>query len=153
MARTAPPCNKDCEHCPYPGCVWDGLDYDDYREQDARDRELTQTAAQKKNAAWCLAYYAAHREVIAAKRRAYREANREKIRAQQRAYREAKKRSVERMPHEDWVQWYRELLTRSGPDLWDLIFDYMVDDDDINDVDLCRLSAEFTPVGGTSREV
>lgn len=138
MGRTAPPCNKDCEHCPFPDCVWDGLDCDDYREQDARDRELTQTAKQKK---------------AAAQRRAYYEANREKVNAQQRAYREAKKRSVEHMSHEDWVQWYRELLTRSGPDLWDLIFDYMVDDDDINDVDLCRLSAEFTPAGGMSREV
>ena len=88
--RTLPPCNKDCEHCPFPDCVWDSLDYEDYKELAALDKDLTRTPEQKKIAAQRRAYYETNREKIAAWQRAYREANREKIAAQQRAYREKK---------------------------------------------------------------
>lgn len=57
----SPPCDKDCKHCKFPDCVWDGLDYDDYKEQAQRDRELTSTPERVK---W------------AAQKRAYREAKR-----------------------------------------------------------------------------
>ena len=71
--RTLPPCNKDCEHCPFPDCTWDGLDYEDYRELEALDKDLTRTPEQKKIAARKRAYYKANRERIAAQQRAYRE--------------------------------------------------------------------------------
>lgn len=52
----APPCNKDCEHCPFPDCVWDGLDHEDYKELAALDKDLTRTPEQKKLAAQQRAY-------------------------------------------------------------------------------------------------
>lgn len=33
-------CDKQCEACPYPDCINDEMDLDDYREADARDRAL-----------------------------------------------------------------------------------------------------------------
>lgn len=76
--RTLPPCDKDCEHCQFQDCIWDGLDYEDYKELAALDKDLTRTPEQKKVAAQQRAYYEANREKLAAQKRAYREANREK---------------------------------------------------------------------------
>ncbi len=33
-------CDKRCEVCPYPDCINDEMDLDDYREADERDRAL-----------------------------------------------------------------------------------------------------------------
>ena len=51
MGNTAP-CNKDCFHCKFPDCIWDGHDHESQR-----------------------AYREANKEKIAAQQRAYREAN------------------------------------------------------------------------------
>ena len=83
-------CNKDCFRCPYPDCVCDALDADDYAE--AREREellRPKTARQKALAAYKKAYYEANREQLVAKQKAYREANREEIAAYKKAYYEA----------------------------------------------------------------
>lgn len=71
-------CNKDCLCCPYPDCILDGLDADDYREARARDKELFATPEQRKIAAKRRAYYEANKDEIAAYQRAYREANKTK---------------------------------------------------------------------------
>ena len=71
-------CNKDCLRCPYPDCILDGLDADDYREARERDKELFATPERRKLAAYQRAYYEANKDEIAAKRRAYREANKKK---------------------------------------------------------------------------
>ena len=90
----APICNKDCLHCPYPDCINDDLDYEDYKAASELEREiiLPRTAKQRKVAARKKAYYEANREKVAAQHKAYREANREKVAAQQKAnqkYRES----------------------------------------------------------------
>ena len=92
MNRRGPACDKDCFNCKFEDCIYDELDAVDYAESSRLDKELTQTAEQKKLAAQQRAYYEANREKIAAQQRAYREANREKIAAQQRAYYESKKK-------------------------------------------------------------
>ena len=77
-------CNKDCLHCPYPDCINDDLDYEDYKAAAQIEREiiLPRTAKQRKVAAQKKAYYEANREKVAAQHKAYREANREKVAAQ-----------------------------------------------------------------------
>ena len=71
-------CNKDCFHCPYPDCINDDMDHEDYVEAAERDRELRSTPEKRK---------------LAAQQKAYREANREKVAAQQKAYREEKRKN------------------------------------------------------------
>ena len=90
----APICNKDCLHCPYPDCINDDLDYEDFKAAAELEREiiLPRTAKQRKVAARKKAYYEANREKVATYQKAYREANREKLAAQQKAnqkYRES----------------------------------------------------------------
>ena len=60
-------CNRDCFNCPFPDCVLETLEAEDYRMQ-REAAELLKTSEQKK---------------IAAKQRAYREANRDEITAKQ----------------------------------------------------------------------
>ncbi len=91
-------CNKDCLRCPYPDCIYDGLDADDILEQDRRDAELLPGHADReKRRQKYLRYYDAHREEILERNKrwrrehqdyvqAYRETNRERINARQRAY-------------------------------------------------------------------
>lgn len=71
------PCDKDCEHCKYPDCVYDGLDAEDYAQSRELDQKLTQSPATKKRVARRRAYYEANKEKEAARQRAYREANKE----------------------------------------------------------------------------
>ena len=87
----APICNKDCLHCPYPDCINDDLDYEDFKAAAQIEREiiLPRTAKQRKVATYQKAYYEANREKVAAQQKAYREANREKVAAYQKAYYEA----------------------------------------------------------------
>ena len=123
MGRTNPSiCDRDCFHCPYPDCILDQLDYEDYKALDDLDKSLTRTKEQDKAAAqkrawyqankdkklarqraWYQAnkdrvaathraWYQANKDRILAQQRAYREANKDKILARQRAYREAKKK-------------------------------------------------------------
>jgi DNA-binding transcriptional regulator YiaG len=76
-------CNKDCFHCTFADCVYDGMDLDDYREAAERDRSLKdseKSSRQRKIAAKQKAYYEANRDEIAAKQKAYREANRDENR-------------------------------------------------------------------------
>ena len=88
-------CNKDCFNCPFPDCVLDELDAEDYRKAKEVDDLLhPQTKHQKKLAAQQRAYYEANRDKVAAQQRAYREANRDKLAAQQRAYYEANRDKV-----------------------------------------------------------
>ena len=89
-------CNKDCLHCPYPDCINDDLDYEDYKAAAQIEREiiLPRTAKQRKVAAQKKTYYEANREKVAAYQKAYREANREKVAAYQKAYREANREKV-----------------------------------------------------------
>ena len=77
-------CNKDCLHCPYPDCINDDLDYEDYKAAAQIEREiiLPRTAKQRKVATYQKAYYEANREKVAAQRKAYYETNREKVAAQ-----------------------------------------------------------------------
>jgi DNA-binding XRE family transcriptional regulator len=73
-------CNRDCFNCPFPDCVLETLEAEDYRMQ-REAAELLKTPEQKKIAAKKRAYYEANRDEIAAKQRAYYEANRDEIAA------------------------------------------------------------------------
>ena len=91
-------CNRDCFNCPFPDCVEDTLDAEDYRLARQIEREviLPKTKREKEIAAKQRAYYEANREEIAAKQRAYREANREKYNAYMRGYlRNRRKKNAE----------------------------------------------------------
>lgn len=87
-------CNKDCFNCPYPDCINDELDYEDYRELAQIDKDLTSTPIKKKLAAQQKAYREANREKVAAAQKAYREGNREKLAAAQKAYYEANREKL-----------------------------------------------------------
>ena len=87
-------CDKNCFQCRFSDCIYDGMEYDDYVQSAALDKELTQTAHQKKVAAQKRAYYEANKDKVAAYQRAYREANKDKVAAQHRAYYEANKDKV-----------------------------------------------------------
>ena len=80
---TALRCNKDCFHCPFPDCINDDLDHEDYKELARIEREeiFTKTEKQRKVAAAQKAYREANREKVAAAQKAYYEANREKVAA------------------------------------------------------------------------
>ena len=58
-------CNKDCFNCPFPDCVLDELDAEDYRKAKEVDDLLHPKTKQQKKAA--------------AQQKAYREANRVNI--------------------------------------------------------------------------
>lgn len=66
-------CNKDCFNCPYPDCINDCMDHEDYVEAAERDRELRSTPEKRKLAAQQRAYYEANREKVAAQQRVIRE--------------------------------------------------------------------------------
>lgn len=83
-------CNKDCFHCPYPDCIDDDMDHEDYVEAAERDRELRFTPEKRKVAAQKKAWYEANREKVAAQQKAYREAHREKLAEKQRVIRETR---------------------------------------------------------------
>ena len=70
-------CNKDCFNCPFPDCVNDDLDHDDYKALAELDKELTSTPKKKK---------------LAAANRAYREANKDKVAAAQRVIKDVRAR-------------------------------------------------------------
>lgn len=65
-----PQCTKDCFNCPYPDCICDELDHEDYKELARIERTeiFPKSEKQKK---------------VAAAQKAYREANREKVAAAQ----------------------------------------------------------------------
>jgi|GEM_PF-2356390 len=84
-------CDKDCFHCPYPDCINDQMDHEDYIEASKRDKALRSTPKSKKLAAQQKAYREANREKVAAQQKAYREANREKLAAQQKKIKELRK--------------------------------------------------------------
>ena len=89
-------CSKDCFHCPYPDCICDEMDAEDYTEARQREKELMfpETEREKKHAAYQRAYYEANKAEIAAYQRAYREANKAELAAKKRAYREANKAEI-----------------------------------------------------------
>lgn len=108
--KSAPPvCNKDCEHCPYPDCINDALDYDDYVASAKMEKEFIfpKTAKQKKVAAQQKAYREANRERLVAQWKAYYEANRERIAARQKSYREANR---DRFAAQRKIQTYRQSI-------------------------------------------
>lgn len=78
MNRRGPVCDKDCFNCKFEDCIYDELDAVDYAESSRLDKELTQTAKQKKLAAQQRAYYEANCEKLAAQKRAYYEAKKKK---------------------------------------------------------------------------
>ena len=89
-------CDKNCFSCTYADCIYDGLDYDDYKAERELDlisgaKELAGSpkarAAQRK-------YYEENREKVAAAQRKYYEENREKVAAAQRKYREENREKV-----------------------------------------------------------
>ena len=73
-------CNRDCFNCPFPDCMLETLEAEDYRMQ-REAAELLKTPDQKKIAAKQRAYREANRDEIAAKKRAYYEANRDELAA------------------------------------------------------------------------
>lgn len=121
-------CDKQCEACPYPDCINDEMDLDDYREADARDRALgTVRKAKdpppvggdtaKKEAARERAreYNKAHRAEIRAyyqkwhaehpdARKEYYRQNRERLLAKARAYREAHREEINARARERYYQ-------------------------------------------------
>lgn len=125
-------CDKRCEACPYPDCINDEMDLDDYREADARDRALGTVRkakdpppvggdAAKKEAARERArekareYNKAHREKIRAyyqkwlaehpdARKEYYRQNRERLLAQARAYKEAHREELNAKARERYYQ-------------------------------------------------
>lgn len=65
-------CNKDCFNCPFPDCVLDELDAEDYRKAKEVDDLLhPKTKQQKKAAAQQKAYYEANRDKYNAYMRSY----------------------------------------------------------------------------------
>ena len=83
-------CDKDCLHCPYPDCINDEMDAEDWRQaREIEEYVRPKTAAERAIAAKKREYREANRESIAAKKREYYEANRESIAAKQREYYEA----------------------------------------------------------------
>ncbi len=70
-------CDKDCFNCPYPDCINDQMDHEDYIEASARDKELRATPKSKKRAAQQKAYYEANREKLAAQQKVLRQLRRE----------------------------------------------------------------------------
>lgn len=115
-------CDKRCEACPYPDCINDEMDLDDYREADARDRALgtvrkekdpppvggdtaKKEAARERARERAREYNKAHRAEIRAyyqkwhaehpdARKEYYRQNRERLLAQARAYREAHREEI-----------------------------------------------------------
>ena len=89
-------CNRDCFNCPYPDCILEELEAEDYAEQRRIEREIVnpKSKRQEKRTAYQRAHYEANREKLTAYRRAYREANREEIAAKQRAYYEANREKL-----------------------------------------------------------
>ena len=89
-------CNKDCFNCPFPDCINDEMDHEDYLNSATIEKEiiLPKSTKQKKLAAQRKAYYEANREKVAAQRKAYCEANREKVAAQKKAYYEANREKL-----------------------------------------------------------
>jgi transcriptional regulator with XRE-family HTH domain len=93
-------CNKDCEHCPYPDCINDEMDWDDYEASEERDKLLkvkdsapTKTQKEsyyKRNREACLArckeHYKNHSEQYREYRKKYYAENRERILLRQRIY-------------------------------------------------------------------
>ena len=94
MSRFVPVCDKDCFNCSYDDCILDDLDYDDYKELAAIDKELVRTPEKTKLAAQQRAYREANKEKLAAQQRAYYQANKEKLAARQRAYYQANKEKL-----------------------------------------------------------
>lgn len=115
-------CDKKCEACPYPDCINDEMDLDDYREADARDRALgtvrkakdpppvggdaaKKEAARERARAKAREYNKAHRAELreyfrkwraehpGAQKEYYRQ-NRERLLAKARAYREAHREEI-----------------------------------------------------------
>ena len=81
-------CDKNCFSCTYADCIYDGLDYDDYKAE--RERDLIsgakELAGSLKARAAKRKYYEENREKVAAAKRKYREENREKMNADSRSY-------------------------------------------------------------------
>ena len=88
------PCGKaaSCEQCPYPDCMWDGVDAAEYAESYERDADARHANMDKK-AAQQRAWYEANREKVAAQQRAWYEANREKVAEYNRKYYQKRKRA------------------------------------------------------------
>ena len=82
-------CSKDCFNCPFPDCINDALDAEDYRLARQIEAEITLPKSQKETqiAAYQRAYYEANKDEIAAYQRAYREAHKDEIAAKRRARR------------------------------------------------------------------
>lgn len=82
-------CDKQCAACPYPDCINDEMDMDDYREADARDRALgtVRKAKDPPPVGGDAAKKEAARERARAKARAYREAHRAELREYSRKWR------------------------------------------------------------------
>ena len=59
-------CNKDCFNCPFPDCINDEMDHEDYLDSAIIEKEiiLPKTSKQKKLAAQKKAYYEANREKL-----------------------------------------------------------------------------------------
>lgn len=66
------PCGScaTCEQCPYPDCMWDGVDAAEYAESYERDADARH-ANMDKRAAHQRAYYEANREKVAEYNRRY----------------------------------------------------------------------------------
>ena len=67
-------CDRNCFECPYPDCIMDELDAEDYKEARRIEREIINPRSSKQ-------------KKIAAYQKAYREANRERYNAYMREYR------------------------------------------------------------------
>ena len=90
-------CSKDCLHCPFPDCVNDEMDAEDWRQARLiEDYVRPKTAAEMAIAAKRREYREANRESIAAKQREYREANRESYNAYMRRYMAERRRRLAR---------------------------------------------------------
>lgn len=125
-------CDKRCEACPYPDCINDEMDLDDYREADARDRALgtvrkakdpppvggdaaKKEAARERDREKARERYAAKREERLAYMRKWRaehpdagkeyyQQNRERLLAQARAYKGAHREEINAKARERYYQ-------------------------------------------------
>lgn len=78
-------CNKDCEHCPYPDCINDEMDWDDYEESAERDKLLKVKSRFPKDPNKP-SYYERNRDKCLARCREHYEKNREHYRKYRKNY-------------------------------------------------------------------
>lgn len=113
---TKPICNKDCFRCPFPDCINDRLEMEDYKALEEMDRKIFDTVRDSGKPNWYQRLSPEQRaEVLRQRKERYRqdpqmrqrmrekkrlwyEANKGRILAQQKAYKQARRKEHKQCP-------------------------------------------------------